>query len=38
VTAWTYMLKLDSADTNAITEFFANRVGRGPEAVCRPSA
>jgi hypothetical protein len=38
VTAWTYMLKLDSADTNAITEFFSDRVGRGPEAVCRPSA
>jgi hypothetical protein len=36
LTAWNYMLKLDSFDSARITKFYEARVGRGPEAVCRP--
>ena len=36
VTAWTYMLKLDTYQAATIQAFFKARVGRGPEAVCRP--
>ena len=36
VTAWNYLLKLDSFDADSITSFFKAHVGRGPEAVCRP--
>ncbi len=36
VTAWAYMLKLDKYDPATIQAFFKARVGRGPEAVCRP--
>lgn len=36
VTAWTYMLKLESFDAAAIREFFQAHIGRGPEAVCTP--
>jgi hypothetical protein len=35
-TAWTRILKLQSLDETAIRSFFEARVGRGPEAVCRP--
>jgi hypothetical protein len=34
VTAWTYLLELPRFDANAITTFFIERVGRGPEQVC----
>jgi hypothetical protein len=36
LTAWTYMLKLDSFNADAIQGFFRAHVGRGPEAVCPP--
>jgi hypothetical protein len=36
VTAWDYLLKLDSVDTDKIRSFFRAHVGRGPEAICRP--
>lgn len=34
VTSWTYLLKLDGYDENAIRGFFQRHVGRGPEQVC----
>lgn len=33
VTAWTWLLKLDSFDANAITSFFRQHVNQGPEQV-----
>ena len=36
VTAWTYMLSLDSVDTTKITQFFEELVGKGPEKFCTP--
>ena len=36
VTAWTRLLKLQSVDEAAIRSFFEARVGRGPEAICKP--
>jgi hypothetical protein len=36
VTAWTYMLSLDSVDTAKITQFFVALVGKGPEKFCTP--
>jgi hypothetical protein len=36
LTAWNYLLRLDSPDEAAIREFFDAHIGRGPEAVCRP--
>ena len=33
VTAWTWLLKLDSFDANAITAFFRQHVDQGPEKV-----
>jgi hypothetical protein len=36
VTAWTYMLTLDSVDTTKITHFFEELVGKGPEKFCTP--
>lgn len=36
VTAWTYMLALDSVDTAKITQFFVALVGKGPEKFCTP--
>lgn len=33
VTAWNWLLKLDSIDENQITTFFRQRVNRGPELV-----
>ena len=36
LTSWTYMLKLQSFDANAIRSFFSAHVGRdGPEKICR---
>ena len=35
LTAWTYMLPLDSVDTSKITAFFDARVGKGPEPFCK---
>jgi hypothetical protein len=35
LTAWTYMLPLDSVDTAKITAFFTARVGKGPEPFCQ---
>lgn len=35
VTAWTYMLPLDTVDTVKITNFFTDRVGQGPEPFCK---
>lgn len=34
VTAWTYLLQATTHDSAAITTFFRERVGRGPEQVC----
>jgi hypothetical protein len=36
LTAWNYLLRLDSFDSQVILEFFNAHIGRGPEAVCRP--
>ena len=36
VTAWNYLLKLQSFDADAIRSFFRAHVGRGPEPICRP--
>jgi hypothetical protein len=36
MTAWNWLLKLPSYDEASIRAFFKNRIGRGPEAVCRP--
>ncbi len=36
VTAWTYMLSLDSVDITKITQFFVALVGKGPEKFCTP--
>lgn len=36
VTAWNYMLSLDSVDTAKITQFFVALVGKGPEKFCTP--
>jgi Protein of unknown function (DUF3105) len=36
LTAWNYLLNLDSYDAGKIQGFYKARVGRGPEAVCRP--
>jgi len=36
VTAWNYMLSLDSVDTTKITQFFVALVGKGPEKFCTP--
>jgi hypothetical protein len=36
LTAWNYLLRLESFDEAAIREFFNAHIGRGPEAVCRP--
>ena len=33
VTAWTWLMKLDSFDANAITAFFREHVNQGPEQV-----
>lgn len=38
VSAWNYLLRLDTYDAETIRSFFRSRVGRGPEAVCSPSA
>lgn len=35
VTAWTYMMPLDSLDVAKITAFFDDRVGKGPEPFCK---
>lgn len=35
ITAWTYMLSLDSVDVAKITAFFDDRVGNGPEPFCK---
>ena len=36
LTAWTYLLRLDTVDADAIRAFFNAHIGRGPEAACRP--
>jgi hypothetical protein len=36
LTAWNYLLRLESVDEAAIREFFNAHIGRGPEAQCRP--
>lgn len=36
LTAWTYMMPLDSVDTAKITQFFVALVGKGPEKFCTP--
>ncbi len=36
VTAWNYLLELQTVDTALITRFFEAHVGRGFEPVCRP--
>lgn len=36
LTAWNYLLRLETVDEAAIREFFNAHIGRGPEAVCRP--
>jgi hypothetical protein len=36
LTAWNYMLPLDSVDTDKITRFFVALVGKGPEKFCTP--
>ena len=36
LTAWNYMLPLDSVDTTKITQFFVALVGKGPEKFCTP--
>jgi hypothetical protein len=36
MTAWNWMLELDTLDSAQMQKFFRNRVGRGPEQVCRP--
>lgn len=38
VTAWNWMLKLQSLDADAIRAFFRSHVGRGPERACRPAS
>jgi hypothetical protein len=35
ITAWNYLLKLQSFEADTLTKFFEAHVGRGPEAVCR---
>lgn len=36
MTAWNYMLKLDTFDAASIQGFFKAHIGHGPEAVCQP--
>ena len=36
LTAWNYLLRLQSFDAEAIRGFFNAHIGRGPEAVCTP--
>lgn len=36
MTAWNYLLPLQTVDKTAITQFFADRVGNGPEKNCTP--
>lgn len=36
LTAWNYLLKLDTFNAEMIQGFFRAHVGRGPEAVCQP--
>jgi hypothetical protein len=36
LTAWNWMLKLDTVDAEQIRTFFRGHVGNGPEPVCRP--
>ncbi|HWQ12006.1 MAG TPA: DUF3105 domain-containing protein [Roseiflexaceae bacterium] len=36
LTAWNYLLRLQSVDEAAIRAFFNAHIGRGPEAACRP--
>ena len=36
MTAWNYLLPLQSVDKASMTQFFADRVGRGPEKNCSP--
>jgi hypothetical protein len=37
ITAWNYLLELQSFEADTLTKFFEAHVGRGPEAVCRRS-
>jgi hypothetical protein len=36
MTAWNWLLKLETFDAEQIRTFFRGHVGRGPEQVCRP--
>lgn len=38
LTSWNYLMRLDTPNEEAIRGFFRAHVGRGPEAVCRPSS
>jgi hypothetical protein len=36
LTAWNYLMRLETVDEESIRAFFDAHIGRGPEAVCRP--
>ena len=36
LTAWNYLMRLETVDRESIEEFFNAHIGRGPEPVCRP--
>jgi hypothetical protein len=36
LTAWNYLMPLETVDEESIRAFFNAHIGRGPEAVCRP--
>jgi hypothetical protein len=36
MTAWNYLLPLQTVDKASMTQFFADRVGKGPEKNCSP--
>jgi hypothetical protein len=36
MTAWNYLLPLQTVDKASMTQFFADRVGKGPEKNCTP--